>query len=215
MERTETPRRKRRHRAGKNWRASNRKWREERLRLAKLAAAQAQAEPLPIETPPPAESSPDRVGEGIETALFERQSEAVPDVAMVRQAKRERWGTSKPVQEIVIQKALTLAAGLPWTTPTGEIRQEEWTPPQVLGAAKLALDVERQNQTEEHHGDRMGYAERALQMRAKVGDYRPANVAAIGVETDGAARVSIYLPARDDDAEIPVLLDADRVEGAP
>ena len=106
---------------------------------------------------------------------------------------------------------------MPWQKPDGTYRQEEPTLPQLIGVAKLALDIERQNQGEEHHDDRMSYAERALQLRSKVGDYRPPGVGgtAIGVETDGAARVSIYLPARDEDAEIPILLDGDKVDGAP
>jgi hypothetical protein len=113
----------------------------------------------------------------------------------------------------VITKALTLAAGLPWTGPDGKTKQEEFTPPQLLGAAKLALDVERQNQAEEHHGERMEYAERALAMRAKVGDYRPPQGQIARVDTDGPTSVSIYLPAREEDPEsIPVLLPEQPLE---
>ncbi len=100
-----------------------------------------------------------------ETQLFERRQESRSDAGMARRAIKHRWETPKPLSEVVIRKALTLAAGLPWTRPDGTVRQEEFTPIQMLGAARLALDVDRSNQSDEHHFDRLDYHERSLAAR--------------------------------------------------
>lgn len=135
-----------------------------------------------------------------QTALFESRGGTRGDTNLVTRAIKKRWETDKRMSEAILTK-IGLKA----------LQDEKLTMPQLLGAGKLMLDVERQNQAEEHHVERMDYAERALQMRAKVGQYKPP-VAGATVETAGPAKISIYLPennrqADDLDADIDAVID--------
>jgi hypothetical protein len=193
---------------------------ERRHKYAQAATASGQPPASPVATqaatPTPVSKPPDFTPRGngaepiIDTALFERPQETRSDAKLVKRAIRQRWNTPKQLSEVVLQKALTLAAGLPWRGPDGQQRTQEFSPAQLLGAGKLALDIERQNQHEEHHGDRMEYADKALAQR---GQYNPAVRAAakltLGAESDSGQSVefgvAVYLPSngRDDEELVP------------
>ncbi len=170
--------RQKKHRAGKRRKAKKDRTRSYLANLLRIEAAEAEARQA---------AQPESVIS--DTPLFEQQSEVLADLALVQQAKRERWGTPKPLSERVIVKALKLAAGEEWVSADGSVRKEEWSPPQLIGAAKLALDVERQKQGDEHHGDRMVYHNRALDMRAET-----AGIGSLTINNNGPSGVAIFIP---------------------
>ena len=118
-------------------------------------------------------------GERGGTALFENGAIRA-DTQLVRQAVRKRWQTPFEIADEVLRKA-------------GEkiLNQEEASPLHLAAIGKMYLDVERQNQADEHHRDRVALAERSLAIKAKVGsEYRAPSV---GIMADGG-NVHIYLP---------------------
>lgn len=184
-----------------------------RYRRRRAAAAARQAltgnpgqpsTPPAIPTPqnatqrPTPQSHQDGGGEGgiTETPFFERPQETRSDVNLIKLARRKRWDTDKNLGELLIKKLAHKALGLEWNGPDGMEKAVEFSPPQLIGAAKLMLDVERQNQAEEHHIDRLEYAERALTQRHR-GVMAKAQVN-MGRGSDGEASASVgiqvYLP---------------------
>ena len=69
---------------------------------------------------------------------------------------------------------------------------------QLIASAKLHLDVLRLNQADEHHADRLDLAERSLQARSQVGNYRPGT--AVSVQMNAPANVTVYIPDNGRDA---------------
>ena len=184
---------------------------ERQARIAAQAAQEAQGRDIPAPGAQTVDSrngasgsavpQPQQGGDGgnaangnPDTALFERPQETRSDAIQVRRAVKRRWETDKRMSEAILTKIGIKA-----------LQDDQLSMPQLLGAGKLMLDIERQNQAEEHHTERMDYAERALQMRAKVGQYKPP-VAGAMVETAGPAKISIYLPDNQREADD---LDAD------
>lgn len=123
-----------------------------------------------------------------QTALFESRGATRSDTGLVTRAIRKRWETDKRMSEAILTK-IGLKA----------LQDEKLTMPQLLGAGKLMLDVERQNQAEEHHAERMDYAERALAHRVMTSG-SPVPTVGVGVRmttADGQAAdvgVQIYVP---------------------
>ena len=127
------------------------------------------------------ESAEPKAEPKIETALFE-SDRLTRDTRLVGRAIKSRWETPKDIAQAVMLKAGVKA-----------LESETATIPQLVMVGKLFLDVDRANQSEEHHQDRMDYYERARQDKAKVGEYRPG--VNIGVQGGNAtANIQIVLP---------------------
>lgn len=128
--------------------------------------------------------------------LFERPHETIADARLARRAIMRSWEPEPRATQAVLTKAAMMAL------------REDAKLNEVIAVGKLQLDAHGKIMAEEHHNDRMGYHERALQVRAKVGDYVPGtNGPQINVNTGGGpAAVSIFLPAVD---QMPV----DTIEG--
>lgn len=176
--------------------------------LAGTPVSQPTAQEAAAEAQPGEASDP-----GSDTRLFEYGKGIDKDAKIIARARRERWKTDPKLAELVVKKLAHKALGLNWKNANGETEPPEvFTAHQLGVAATIMLNVERLNQSEEHHADRMDLNERALQLRSRVGEYRPsAGGAAVSVETDGPARVSIYLPERDSDDGSPILLPEDNM----
>ena len=125
-----------------------------------------------------------------QTALFESKGGAKGDAALIRRAVKHHWNPDPRVAQAILDKIGLLAMK--------DQEQGGFTKPQLLAGAKVYLDATKQYQSEEHHADRMEYADRSLQLRAKVGEFDPARVQ-VNLNTGGGpAAVSIFLPAVDE-----------------
>ena len=171
-------------------------------RQARIAAQDSPGRDIPSPGTPTADnregatgpnrSPPQQGGEGgnpeTQTALFERPQETRSDAIQVRRAIKRRWETDKRMSEAILTK-IGLKA----------LQDEKLSMPQLLGAGKLMLDIERQNQAEEHHSERMDYAERALAHRVMTSG-SPVPTVGVGLRmttADGQATdvgVQIYVP---------------------
>lgn len=125
-------------------------------------------------------------------ALFENQFETRADARLARRAILARWRPKPEHTEAVLTKATVKAL-------ENQAKLNE-----VIAVAKLHLEAHKTIVSDEHHGDRMDYHERALQIRSKVGDYVPgASGPPISINTGGgSAAVSIFLPAKDELQEL-------------
>jgi hypothetical protein len=143
----------------------------------------------------PAAQQAQQAPQGFQTALFERKDETRSDARLARRAILNRWRPKPEATEAVLTKATVMAL------------KDEAKANEVIAVAKLHLEAHKTVVSDEHHGDRMDYHERALQIRTKVGDYIPAGGPPINISTGGGhAAVSIFLPAKE---EIP---DLDRLD---
>jgi hypothetical protein len=137
-----------------------------------------------------------------DTALFESRGGIRGDAELVRKAVRKRWETDHRMAEAILTKVGLKA-----------LQDDTLSMPQLIGAGKLMLDVERQNQTEEHHAERMDYAERALAHRvATTGGPIPAMGVGVGVrlgDRDSGAEVAIqvYVPDNGREARPEPIVD--------
>ena len=129
------------------------------------------------------------------THLFERKGDANADMRLVARAVKKRWTTDPKLAELVVKKLSHKALGLPWKNHDGTVEQPEPYNPHQLGmAATVLLNVERMNQAEEHHHDRLEFA------REFKGQYNPAVRAAakIDIGKDGEGKlemgIAVYLP---------------------
>lgn len=200
---------KRRHKAGRRVREKIQR-RLERERLAAEAARQNNpgSEPqlntgvaagpdvrIPRQTQPHAVSgggsgamapeascpakSPQEGSQGFQTALFDRRDETRSDARLARRAILNRWRPKPEATEAVLTKATMMAL------------DEHAKVNDVIAVGKLHLDAHKTLVGDEHHGDRMDYYERALALRAN-----EAGIPGTGIqmETDGPAKVTVYLP---------------------
>ena len=63
-------------------------------------------------------------------------------------------------------------------------------PTELIATAGLYLDVERQNQANQHHAERLELAERSLQANSELVNYRPGSVQ--GVQTSAPTGSVVY-----------------------
>jgi len=164
--------------------------------LAGTATSQPNAQEGPAEA---------QAGENPDTRLFEYGKGIDKDAKIIARARRERWKTDPKLAALVVQKLAHKALGLNWKNADGSVEPpEQFTPHQLGVAATIMLNVERMNQAEDHHVDRMEYADKALMLR---GSYNPAvrATAKVAVTDEDSGKstsigVSIYLPdnGRDD-----------------
>jgi hypothetical protein len=142
-----------------------------------------------------------------ETALFERPDELKTDANLVKRSKRERWPVDKRMSAAILTKIARKALGLPCKDASGlEEPPVEFSVPQLLATGKLMLDLERQNQADDHHEDRVDIAEKSLAARGR-GVAAKASVhlegMGAGTERGGAtATVAIYIPDNQRDGGI-------------
>lgn len=168
--------------------------------LAGTPVSQPTAQEAAAEAQPGEASDP-----GSDTRLFEYGKGIDKDAKIIARARRERWKTDPKLAELVVKKLAHKALGLNWKNANGETEPPEvFTAHQLGVAATIMLNVERMNQAEDHHVDRMEYADRALMLR---GTYNPAvrATAKVAVTDEDTGKstsvgVSIYLPdnGRDD-----------------
>lgn len=128
-------------------------------------------------------------------SLFERPQEIRSDIGLVRKAVNQRWQTDKVKAQAIFEKVQSQALGLPFTNSEGVTEQPvaPYTPSQLIGAAKLGLEIEKQNQSEEHHQDKMDYYKRALDHRIKESE-KSAPGMSINIGADGQSNPIIYIP---------------------
>jgi hypothetical protein len=151
-----------------------------------------------------------QAAENPDTRLFEYGKGIDKDAKIIARARRERWKTDPKLAALVVQKLAHKALGLKWKNADGEVEAPEvFTPHQLGVAATIMLNVERMNQAEDHHVDRMEYADKALMLR---GSYNPAvrATAKVAMTDDETGKsvgmaVQIYLPSngRDDLELVP------------
>lgn len=129
------------------------------------------------------------------TQLFERPQEIRSDIGLVRRAVNQRWQTDKSKAQAIIEKVQCQALGLPFINSEGVTEQPAapYTPSQLIGAAKLGLDIEKQNQSEEHHQDKMEYYKRALDHRIKE-SAKSVQGMTINIGADGQSNPVVYIP---------------------
>lgn len=146
-----------------------------------------------------------------ETALYENGLQATTDLKLTARAVK-RWKVDPLMGEQVLRKMGMKALGIPYQRPDGkEEPPEVFTPHQLSLAASVLLAAERMNQVEEHHAERMQYADRALNQR---GQYNPAVRAAMKASVpseNGGSReltmgVAIYLPSNGRDEILDEML---------
>lgn len=138
------------------------------------------AEPQPV-----AQDTAAPVGSGGEAQplphveLFERPHETNADVRLARMAIKRSWEPEPRATQAILTKAAMMAL------------RDEAKLNEVVAVAKLHLDAHGKVMVEEHHNDRMEYYDRALALRAS-----DAGMPGTGIrmETDGKAKVTVYLP---------------------
>jgi hypothetical protein len=186
--------------------------------------AQLQATPLQGETQTPTSATDPanplpQGGEGgpqsggVQTALFESQGQVQSDAVLVKRAGKRRWDVPQSMGVAILTKIGRKALGLPIRDAQG--REEQYAPlsdPQLIAVGKLFVDLERQNQSDEHHVDRIEYAEKSLKLRGG-GVMAKAHVN-LGHDGGGSASVGIqvYLPDNQRDGTLDVI-DEPRLPG--
>ena len=119
-----------------------------------------------------------------ETALFERRDNIRSDANMVRRALRLEWLDRAPKPD-VIDAVLTKASM--------QALDKDAKPHEVLAVAKLQLDFNSRVLGHEHHTDRMEYYRQTMAFREKEAGLGGSG-GGMTMETEGPAKVTVYLP---------------------
>lgn len=138
--------------------------------------------------------------------MFERPGEMRADANLARRALRHDWQPPAETTKALMAKGTRMAMASAATLS------------QVIGMTKLHLDAHRQAANDDHHEDRMDFANRSLSLRRPAGivstgvDGMPRGGTLAQIESTGAARITIFLPdnGRDTPNELDQIEATDR-----